>query len=205
MRREIKYALILSAAAGVIAARILRRRRLEAYRAAVAERAARTPAEDAWTADGYLRNQDALSAYTYRTLPACDNGCGPVAVFDLLRFAEQDVPFGDVLREMDGMHLLHAPGPTRMRVLRRYLKARLPGGREVRGRAAALAAARRCRMGVFRYREQGVPHFVACCRMPDGLLRFFNVSDGAEDARMTADAFAAGHLKGGGVRFLYWE
>lgn len=162
------------------------------------------PAEAAaWTADGYLKDQDALSAYTYRAIPACHNGCGPVAAFNLRRYAGQDAAFEEVLAEMDGMHLLRVPGPTHMRVMRGYCGKYLPGLREVRGRDAAVAAAEASRMGIFRYLEESVPHFVSYCRS-DGGYRFFNVSNGSEDVTLTIAAFAAEHLRGGDVRLLYW-
>lgn len=162
------------------------------------------PAEsEAWTADGYIKNQDALSAYTYRAIPASNNGCGPVAVFDLRRYAGQEPAFPEVLAELDGMHLFRIPGPTYMYVMRHYCAKYLPGAHEARGREAAVAAAEGSRMGVFRYLEEAVPHFVAYCRA-DGGWRFFNVSNGSEDVVLSIADFAAGHLRGGSVRLLYW-
>ncbi len=166
--------------------------------------AAALPESAAWTADGYLRNQDALSAYTYRAIPASNNGCGPVAAFNLRRHAGHGVTFPEVLREMDDLHLLRVPGPTFLRVMRRYFTKHLPGWHETRGREAALAAAEKSAMGVFRYHEQSIPHFVAYYRA-DGGFRFFNVCDGKEDAVMTMAEFAAGHLLGGSVRLIWWE
>lgn len=162
------------------------------------------PAETAWTEDGYLKNQDALSAYTYRSIPANHNSCGPVAAYDLRRHEGHDVRFDDVLAEMDGMHLLRVPGPTFLYVMRRYLHKYLPGFHEARGRDAALDAMARSHMGILRYHEQRVPHFVAYFRA-DGGFRFFNVDDVTEDGVMSAAAFGEGHLRGGSVRLLYWE
>ncbi len=163
------------------------------------------PEAHAWTEDGFLKDQNALGAFTYRSIPASANSCGPVAVYNLLHRAGQSVPFPDVLREMDDMHLLRIPGPTFMHVMRRCLRKRLPGWREVHGRSAALAAAECSRMGVFRYHEQRVPHFVAYYRTESGTFRFFNVNDEREDVCLTMADFAAGHLLGGSVRLLFWE
>lgn len=163
------------------------------------------PESEGWTADGYIRDQDALSAYTYRTIPASGNGCGPVAAFDLRRFAGHDIRFSDVLAEMDGMHLLRVPGPTFLYVMRKYLRKYLPGWREVHGRDACLAAAEKSRMGVFRYHEQKVPHFVAYYRVGDGAFRFFNVCDGAEDTILTMAEFAKEHFLGGSIKLICWE
>ncbi|MBE6989965.1 MAG: hypothetical protein E7426_04380 [Ruminococcaceae bacterium] len=163
------------------------------------------PAEEqGWSDDGYIVNQDCFSAYTYRAIPASYNSCGCVAVFDLRRRAGHAVSFPDVLAEMDALHLLRVPGPTRMYAMRRYLTKYLPGWRECRGRVDALDAAGKSRMGLFRYREQRVPHFVPYYRTGPDRFRFFNVCGGSEDRFFTLDEFAAGHLVEGPVRILYW-
>ena len=47
----------------------------------------------AWTEDGYIKDQDLLTGYTYRTIPAMQNSCGPVAVFNLCRRTGKKVSF----------------------------------------------------------------------------------------------------------------
>jgi len=163
------------------------------------------PEEAGWTGDGFIKDQDALSRYTYRTIPASENGCGPVAAFDLRRFDGQEPRFDEVLREMDGLHLLRVPGPTYMRAMRRYLNRYLPGFHEIQGREDCLAAAGKSRMGLYRYLEERVPHFVSYIRVEDGRFRFFNVSDGTEDRILSMEEFGRGHLCGGPVRLLWWD
>lgn len=204
--REKALAAALAGAALAVGTAVLRRRlRLAQYRREVQERTESLHEADGWTEDGYIRNQDCFYHREYRTLPASGNGCGPVAAFDLRRRAGQDVSFAAVLQEMDAMHRRHAPGPTQMRVMRRYLDTYLPGRHEVWGRRAALAAAERSAMGVFRYLEQKVPHFVAYYRTEDGRFRFFNICDGEEDVLLNMGQFAARHLCGGSVRLLWWK
>jgi len=164
-----------------------------------------TPAPVLWTADGYIQDQDALTDRTYRTISAHYNGCGPVAVFDLRHHMGHDVRFDDVLREMDEMHIFRAPGPTMMYVMRRYLRKYLPGWREVHGREAALAAAEGSSMGILRYHEEHVPHFVPFFRVGDGRYRFLNVSDDTEDGVFDLPAFWEGHLRGGSVKLFCWQ
>lgn len=162
------------------------------------------PEACAWTADGYIKNQDGLADYTYRTIPANHNSCGPVAAFDLRRFAGQEPALVEVLSELETLHLLHVPGPTFQYAMRRYLTKHLPGWREVHGRETALAAASGSRMGLFRYLEERVPHYVAYVRA-DGGFRFFNVSDTLEDEVLPMARFGAEHLRGGPVRLIWWE
>ena len=165
----------------------------------------RPPESAAWTEDGYICDQDALHAYTYRTVPACYNGCGPVAVFDLRRHEGHTVTFPEVLHEMDALHPIRVPGPTCMRALRRYLRGCLPGWREVHGKYEALAAAAASRMGILRYHEQHVPHFVPYFRVGENAFRFLNVSDDTMDDVLTPAEFWQAHLLGGSVKLIYWE
>lgn len=209
MHSKFKVPLLVSVACAAaltgMALRSRRERMLEEYHRAVQEKTASLKEADGWTADGYIKDQDHFYHRTYRQSPASGNGCGPVAAFDLRHHAGQSVRFPDVLDEMSAMHPRNVPGPTTMRVMRLYLSKYLPGWREVHGRTAAIAAAKRSRMGLLRYYEESVPHFIPYFRVEDGRFRFFNVSDGQEDFTATWDEFAAGHIRGGSVKLIYWE
>lgn len=147
-----------------------------------------------FSADGYIIDQDAFSDYEYRTLPASINGCGGVALFNVQRAAGRERELGEILRELDSLHRFRMPGPTAMPAMRRYIRAHLPELRELVGREQARAAARCCRMGILRYTEAGVPHFISFLREADGSYRFFNVNDGLEDFTADMDAFFATHV-----------
>lgn len=163
------------------------------------------PESEGYTADGYIKNQDCFSAYTYRTIPASNNGCGAVAAYDLRRRAGQDVKIGEVFCELERLHFLNIPGPTYLHAMRKYLRKYLPDFTEVTGREESLAAARDSEMGLFRYNEQRVAHFVPYVRAADGKFRFFNVCDGQEDAVMPMERFVREHCVEGKVRLLYWK
>ena len=209
MHSKFKVPLLVSVACAAaltgMALRSRRERMLEEYHRAVQEKTASLKEADGWTADGYIKDQDHFYHRIYRQSPASGNGCGPVAAFDLRHHAGQSVRFPDVLDEMSAMHLRNVPGPTTMRVMRRYLSKYLHGWREVHGRSAALAAAKSARMGVLRYHEESVPHFIPFFHADGDRFRFFNVSDGQEDFTATWDEFAAGHIRGGSVKLIYWE
>ena len=59
-------------------------------------------------------------------------------------------------------------------------------------------------MGVFRYHEQHVPHFVSYLRVDSGQFRFFNVCDSLEDGILTMEEFVRGRCVGGPVRLLFY-
>lgn len=152
--------------------------------------------------DGYITDQDCLGGLRYRGIPASINGCGPVAVFDLLRFLGRERPLESLLEEMSALHRVRFPGPTSLRVMRLILRSCAAEVRQTRGREAALAAAERSRAGIFRYREGHEPHFVCFLRREDGRFRFFNVADGLEDCVLSMADFGREHLRGGPVVVL---
>ncbi len=158
-----------------------------------------------WSADGYIIDQDRFSSRRYRTVSADNNSCGPIAAFDLRRFMGQEADFDGVLRELESLHALNLPGPTYMRAMRRYLDRYLPGYREVRGREAGFRAAEGCRMAIFRYLQDRVPHFVACYALGGGQYRFFNIKDGLTDCAMTLAAFRRDCCHEGPMRVMYWQ
>ena len=151
---------------------------------------------DGFSPDGYIRDQDCFSSVRYRSMPASINGCGWIAAFNLFHYLGRAEDWDRVRRELDELHRIRMPGPTMLPVMRGYLLSRVPWLREARGREAALAEAARSRAGIFRYREEKVPHFVSYLRTEAG-FRFFNVADGLEDAVMSMEQFGREHLKGG--------
>ena len=91
------------------------------------------------------------------------------------------------------MHCLHVPGPTTMNEMRAYLGKYMPAMRETSGRKAALEAALKSRMGILRYAEDGIPHFVSFFRRGGG-FRFLNVNDGLEDYVGSMEGFFERHI-----------
>ena len=151
----------------------------------------------AFSADGYIVDQDALEGFEYRTINASRNGCGPIAVYNIRHALGHELDFRELLSEMDGLHAMRRPGPTAMPAMRAYVSLHLPGMKEHKGREAALAAARECRMGILRYSEEKIPHFVSFLRQENGGFRFFNVNEGMEDYVCSMEMFFADHVGGG--------
>ena len=159
--------------------------------------------EEGFSSDGFITDQDCFSSVRYRTIPACENGCGFIAAFNLRKALGHAVAWDDVRAELDGMHQLRIPGPTVLNVMRRYLALCAPEARETAGREEAMAAAGKSRAGIFRYTEGCVPHFVCYVRREDGLFRFFNVAEGLEDCVMSMERFGEEHLLHGMVVVFY--
>lgn len=157
------------------------------------------PLSAGYSADGYIIDQDFFTVQRYRTMPVSWNGCGPIALFNLLRACGQAAELSQICEELGALHRVNMPGPTSMRAMRLYLQRRLPACRETVGREAALAAAAASRAGIFRYWEGREPHFISYMRVGEEDFRFFNVSDGLEDCRMSMEQFGREHLLGGYV------
>ena len=146
-----------------------------------------------YSPDGFICDQDCFEDYRYRTIQASLNGCGPIAVYNILHALGRTPELPELLREMEAMHRVQRPGPTTMRVMRAALAEYVPAMREHPGREAALAAARGSRMGILRYSEDAIPHFVSFFRQGAG-FRFFNVNDGLEDYVCSMEMFFETHV-----------
>lgn len=148
-----------------------------------------------YSADNYIIDQDFFDNYTYRTIKASRNGCGPIAAFNLLKFLGRDKNLDEIIEEMDSMYLFKTPGPTTMTVMRRYLRRYVPEIIESRGKAACLGCIAESSCGIIRYNESGVPHFVSYIK--EGVnFRFFNVEEGLEDWSVTLKDFSERMLPG---------
>ena len=160
------------------------------------------PFSAGFSEDGYIVDQECFHEYRYRTMRADINSCGWIAAYNIRHFLGQNAAWNDVRQEMEKMHVLNIPGPTHMRVMRQYLNKYVPGVREIYGKEQALAAAEASEAGIFRYREENIPHFISYIRCGDEQFRFFNVTDDREDATMTMEQFGREHLLQGRVIVL---
>ena len=155
---------------------------------------------EGFSRDGYITQQYRFSAYRYRKMPSSVNGCGWIAAYNLLHFLGTGADFNAVREQMDALIRLRVPGPTPMRVIRRYLRG--TGAVYTAGKKNALAAARESRAGVLRYWEGREPHFITFLREPDGDFRFLNVTGAQGDFILPMDEFFQKHCRFGYIRTL---
>lgn len=157
--------------------------------------------EKGFAPDGYILDQDCFESYIYRGISSAINGCGWIAAYNFLRGMERDVDFREVHREMNAYFPRQIPGPTPVRVLRRYLRrwGRFPFHW---GRKKSLRAAENSRAGILRYWEGKEPHFVAFVRADGERVRFFNVCDGQEELFLSMREFFKTHCIRGLVRAI---
>ena len=144
--------------------------------------------------DNYIIDQDYFGEYLYRTIKSSRNGCGWIAMYNLKHYLFKENDFDSIRKEMDAMHKIKMPGPTKMSVMRKYFKKYIPNFKEFHGKSQVIEQAKKSEAGIFRYYEEKIPHFVTFVKQNDGLYRFFNVKDGLEDFCTTIDDFASKHF-----------
>lgn len=149
---------------------------------------------DGFSKDNYIVDQDYFGKYSYRTVKSSRNGCGWIAVYNLKHYLFGETDFDSIRNEMDAMHKIRMPGPTKMTVMRKYLKRYIPNFKEYHGRQKVIAIAKKSSAGIFRYYEEKIPHFVFFYKQNGAVYRFMNVNDGLEDFCSTIDDFAKSHF-----------
>lgn len=157
--------------------------------------------EKGFTPDGYILDQDCFEHLLYRGCTSNINGCGWIAAYNFLHALGYDVEHRTVHRDMDAFFPAKIPGPTPVRILRRYLRrwGRYPLSL---GKTRSLAAASRSLTGILRYWEDKTPHFVAFVRTDGDTFRFFNVCDGGEELTLSMTEFFRTHCGRGFVRVI---
>ena len=144
--------------------------------------------------DNYIIDQDYFGEYLYRTIKSSRNGCGWIAVYNLKHYLFGETDFDCIRKEMDTMHKIRMPGPTKMTIMRKYFKKYIPNFKEYHGRQKVIDIAKKSSAGIFRYYEEKIPHFVFFCKQDGNMYRFMNVNDGLEDFYSKIDDFAKSHF-----------
>lgn len=157
--------------------------------------------EKGFTPDGYILDQDCFEHCIYRGMTSNINGCGWIAAYNFLHAQGLGPEYRTVHRDMNAYFPLAIPGPTPVRILRRYLRrwGRYP---LALGRKRSLAVSSRSRTGILRYWGGKEPHFVAFVRAEGDRFRFFNVCDGGEELTLSMADFFCTHCHHGFVRAI---
>lgn len=130
--------------------------------------------EKAFSSDGYIINQDFTSEYQYGAYPSSDNGCGWIAVFNLMRALGRDVGHEQVYEEMKAILPYEGRQGTPVETMECYLDQKGVAYDYMEGKDAVLQEIPKYTYGIFRYAEQGIPHYVTFLRVDGEQFRFFN-------------------------------
>jgi len=147
--------------------------------------------KQAFSADGYLIDQNYTEEYKYGHFTSNFNGCGWIAMFNLLKAAGKQVRVEDVHRGLADILPYAGFLGTPLKTMRRYLKQQNIAYDEIKGKRKINSAIVGYSCGILRFLRKKELHFVAFTRVDDQKLRFFNVYDGKEDYICSMEEFLA--------------
>lgn len=134
----------------------------------------------AYSADGYLVDQSRITDVPYGCRTSNQNGCGWIALYNLLRNFGEPVPHEALTRALSRHALFGGLLGTSPLRIRRYLRRHGHPMDAALGLRRVIAASERASAGILMYRHRGGWHFVAFGRQAGELLRFYNAVPGAE-------------------------
>lgn len=149
--------------------------------------------EKAFSSDGYIIDQDFTSEYQYGIYPSSYNGCGWIAMFNLMKAMGRNIGFETVYEEMNGILPFQGRQGTPMETMEQYMREKEIPFDYAEGKPAILEALPTYTKGIFRYAEKGDPHYVAFTRAGEGQFRFFNGDAGNERHVCSMEAFFREH------------
>lgn len=135
----------------------------------------KTGIRTAYSPDGYIVDQTRVTDVRYGCRLSSQNGCGWIAVFNLLRCLGDPVPHEEIVAALSKHALLRGMLGTSPLRVKRYLKQRGHATRLYAGKRRAILAAETANSGILVYRHARGWHYAAFLRAEDGgELRFFN-------------------------------
>ena len=150
-----------------------------------------TSANKVFSADGYLIDQNYTGACKYGHFTSDFNGCGWIAMFNLLKAAGKQTTVEQVHSGLAAILPYAGFLGTPLRTMRKYLAQQNISYTEIKGKQKISAAIAAYDCGILRFLRKKELHFVAFTRIDDHRLRFFNVYDGKEDYICTLEEFLA--------------
>ena len=141
------------------------------------------------SADGYIIDQRRTDNILFGQVPSSKNGCGWIAVYNLLRALGQDPDPDAIVSQLQKTLLFGGTLGLNFFVLAHYLR-RLGLNMEVAVRSFhARELSEHCTAGIVLYRAGRTNHFAAFRREENGKLRFFGAIPGDENYRATMAEF----------------
>lgn len=135
-----------------------------------------------YSPDGFIIDQRRTGAHKFGAFGSQYNGCGWIAVYNLLRATGKPVFPAEVIARLEPSLQLKGLIGTRIRSMKDCLASFGYWAADFRGREQVLQALRRAQDGIVWYMDGLTPHFAAFCRVStEGkplLLRFFNAEAG---------------------------
>ena len=149
----------------------------------------------AFSEDGYIADQDFTDGLRYGYWMSNYNGCGWIAVYNVLHYLglsdDPERTFGEMLQILPYEGRRGTPFPTIYRFFREH---GIPARRRY-GRPELLRKIDGAGCGIMRCVKEGAPHYVAFLRTGEKngegrqIYRFLNVENGREDYSVSIEGF----------------
>ncbi len=145
--------------------------------------------------DGYIINQDYTFEYPYGKLNSDQNGCGWIAIYNLLKAMGNEVDYRLIYEDMNKILPYYGLVGTPTRIMKKVLGDYSIDFKEVKNVKAIMKSSKTFRYAIFRYFEKGVPHYITAIRLENNKFRFLNAQLGREDHICTMEEFFKEHVR----------
>lgn len=147
----------------------------------------------AFSKDGYIINQNALSNLPFGKYPSSQNGCGWIAVYNYLKRQNKPADIEKIRNQLS--HTLFLGGKAGMSVVLLYLYLRIFSGCRVKFRIHTFTTASKLYIpsGILMYHTGKSFHFITINYQSKGQYRFLNAVYGREYDIRTIRTFLKEH------------
>lgn len=149
----------------------------------------------AFSRDGYIINQNYTFEYPYGVFYSNKNGCGWIAIYNLLKLMGNEVDYKFIHESMNEILPYYGITGTPTKTMKDILNKYNIKFREVRHKRYILEESKTFKYAIFRYIEQGIPHYVTVVKVDDNKFRFFNAQLGNEEHVCSMEEFYKRHVK----------
>lgn len=150
---------------------------------------------EALSKDGFIIDQALTKGLNYGKLSSDINGCGWIAIYNMMHALNIETSYQDVYHMMNDILIYHGYLGTPMKTMKAFLDKSELTYQIVRGKKKALIRALMSEVGIIRYFEGKELHFVTYQRKDNGQYRFFNAIGGEDNHLLTMNDFFTQHCR----------
>lgn len=139
--------------------------------------------------DGYIINQAMLRGIPFGKYPSSKNGCGWVAIYNLMKALGNEKPYEEIIQALAPYALFRGLLGTRMPGLKKYIRSQGYAMDTSFSKTSFDRLASRSQAGIIYYGSGKTYHFTAYRREENGTYRFFNSLYGVKEDVVTMEQF----------------
>lgn len=145
--------------------------------------------ENCLSDDGYIVNQSLLRGIPFGKYPSSKNGCGWVAIYNLMKALGNEKPYEEIIEALVPYALFRGLLGTRMPGLKKYIRGQGYAMDTSFSKADFEKLASGSQAGIIYYGTGKTYHFTAYQNKGDGTYRFFNSVYGLKEDVITMEQF----------------